>query len=100
MQLTRRTFVGSALGTAAAMGLAACGATGGGNAAASGEKALTGTYAIHVGGYDWGPGVDKAIITLDAPLSSGSDSFTVARAEFTFTIAESMFVPLANSSIT
>ena len=77
MQLTRRTFVGSALGTAAAMGLAACGANGGG-AAAGGDKALTGTYTIHVGGYDWGPGVDKAIITFDAPLDAvTATDFTV-----------------------
>ncbi len=79
MQLTRRMFMGSALGTAAAMGLAACGANGGGaGAGAAADKALTGTYAIHVGGYDWGPGVDKAIVTFDAPLDAVSASdFTV-----------------------
>ena len=71
MQIKRRTFIDMMLGGAAAMGLTACGASGGDAASnASTDKALAGTYAIHVGGYDWGPGVDKAIVTFDAPLDA------------------------------
>ena len=39
-------------------------------------------------------------ITLEAPHSSGRLSFTESMAEFTFTMAESISVPSANSSIT
>lgn len=35
---------------------------------------MKGTYEIHVGNYDWGGAVDKAIVTLEAPI-------TVIRAE-------------------
>lgn len=67
MQMKRRTFLGATMGTVAAMGLAACGASGG---ADTGNKAITGTYAINAGGYDWGASVDKAILTFDAPLDA------------------------------
>lgn len=79
MQMKRRTFVGMTLSSVATMGLAACGATGDdASSNAATDKALTGTYTIHVGGYDWGPGVDKAIITFDAPLDAVSETdFTV-----------------------
>ena len=33
------------------------------------EKVITGTYKIHVGNYDWGCGVDKAILTLNRNIS-------------------------------
>ena len=67
--LTRRSFLG-ALG-ATSLTLAACGGNATsteGGAAASG--AVTGTYAMHVQGYDWGAGVDKITITLDTALDS------------------------------
>ena len=64
--LTRRAFLGAA--GAAGLTLAACG----GNEAATDDAAttdveaadgaLTGTYAMHVQGYDYGAGVDKVTI--------------------------------------
>lgn len=75
--LTRRAFLGSA--GAASLTLAACGGgSGGGSAAASFDGALTGTYDMHIQGYDWGCGVDKIVLALNAPLDSVDvDSFTV-----------------------
>lgn len=81
-KMTRRTFLGSA--GIASLALAACG--GGGSstdssadtAAAAGSAAITGTYAMHVQGYDYGAGVDKITLTLDAPIDSfDAASFTV-----------------------
>ena len=74
-QMTRRSFVGMV--GAAGLTLAAC--SGGSEeaapsettdeaAAAAPEGSITGTYAVHVQGYDWGCGVDKVTLTLDAPL--------------------------------
>lgn len=76
--LTRRSFLG-ALG-ATSLTLAACG--GGGSAAGDGDAAasdaITGTYAMHVQGFDWGVGVDKVTITLSAPLDSvAAENFAV-----------------------
>lgn len=72
--ITRRAFVG-AVGTAG-ITLAACG----GSASSDTEdtsaattdtaegNAITGSYAIHIQGYDWGCGVDKVSVALDAAL--------------------------------
>lgn len=38
--------------------------------AAEGSDTLTGTYSVHIGGYDWGCGTDKVIITLDNVLDA------------------------------
>lgn len=101
MQIKRRAFLGMALSGAATMGLVACGGSGDGASSsdAAADKALTGTYAIHVGGYDWGPGVDKAIITFDAQLDAVSASdFTVTEtkqvtdwSDETFPVIETTF---------
>lgn len=100
MQMKRRTFLGTALGSMAAMGLAACGASSGSDGGdASVEKALSATYTINIGGYDWGAAVDKAILTLDAPIDAVSaDDFVVTEtkqtvdwADETFPIVEATF---------
>ena len=59
-----------------ALSLAACTAA----PAASEEKPAeaSGTYAYHIGGYDWGGRVDEVTLTLDAPVDSVSkDTFQV-----------------------
>ena len=33
------------------------------------ENVIAGTYKIHVGNYDWGCSVDKAILTLDREMT-------------------------------
>lgn len=49
-----------------------------------GTDTITGTYSYHVGGYDWGCGTDKAILTLDNPVDSVSvDDFTVSETKAT-----------------
>ena len=75
--LTRRAFVGS-LG-AASLTLAACGGSNSGSGgAATFDGALTGTYDMHIEAYDWGCGVDKIVLALNAPLDAVDvDSFTV-----------------------
>lgn len=73
--MSRRTFLGS-MGVAS-MTLAACGGAGGGTTEAF-NGALTGTYDMHVQGYDWGAGVDKIVLNLNAPLDAVDvDSFVV-----------------------
>ena len=77
-KLTRRAFIGSA--GMASIALAACGGgNGGGSAAAAFDGALTGTYSMHIQGYDWGCGVDKITLALNAPLDAVDvDSFVVS----------------------
>lgn len=105
-KLTRRSFL-SALG-ATSLTLAACGGgqaqtdDGAGDAAAE-ATAVTGTYTMHVQGYDWGVGVDKVTVTLDAALDGAeatdfvvsehktstdwtADGFPVVEADFERTI--------------
>ncbi len=77
--LTRRTFIGAA--GVAGLTLAACGGGGGddaGTTEAAFDGTITGTYDMHVQGYDWGAGVDKITIALSAPLDTiDVDSLTV-----------------------
>lgn len=48
------------------------------SAFASESKNVTGTYNILVEGFDWGPGVTKAIVTLDEEVSNvDKDTFNV-----------------------
>lgn len=64
-QLSRRGFIGlTAMGTA---GLAACGSA---SEASSGPVSISGTYGIHIQGFDWGCAVDQVIVALDAPLDN------------------------------
>ena len=35
------------------------------------KSTIAGTYKIHVGNYDWGCSVDKAILTLDREMGPG-----------------------------
>lgn len=45
---------------------------------------LTGTYAIHVEGYDWGAGVDKAILKLSNKVSNvDASDFTITETKQT-----------------
>ena len=78
-KLTRRAFLGTV--GAAGLTLAACGGGGSGAPAAdtaAGSDAITGTYAMHVQGYDWGVGVDKVTVTLSAPLDAvAAENFAV-----------------------
>lgn len=77
--LTRRAFLGAT--GAAGFALAACGGAGGEGGATTTEfdGTVTGTYEMHVQGYDYGAGVDKVTITLDAELDGVDvDSFTVS----------------------
>ena len=77
---TRRTFVGASALTGAAL-LAACGnnqdtateatttdETAAEDTAASDAGIIGGTYSVYVKGYDWGCGVETAILTLDEPV--------------------------------
>lgn len=69
MIMSRRAFMGAA--AASGIVLAACGSSGSGDdSAAPAVNDITGTYDIHIQGYDWGPGVDKAYLTLSAPLDA------------------------------
>ena len=34
------------------------------------KKMINGTYDMHVGNYDWGCGVDRAVLTLSEAVSS------------------------------
>ena len=81
--MSRRAFLGT-MGVAS-VSLAACGsktddggeAAGGGEAAANGV--VTGTFEMHVQGYDYGAGVDRVTVTLDAPLDEvAPESFAVS----------------------
>ena len=73
--MSRRDFL-VATGSVASMGaLAACGNSSSSDDAATeategGSAAITGTFAMHVQGYDYGAGVDKVTLTLDAPVDS------------------------------
>lgn len=72
--ITRRAFLGSAA-SAAALSLAACGGSGSSAPAtdAGGDGApvdVQGTYARYVQGDDWGCGVAKVTLSLDAPLDA------------------------------
>ena len=79
--ITRRAFLGSAA-SAVALTLAACGGSGS-NAPktdASGDTApvdVKGTYERYVQGDDWGCGVAKVTLSLDAPLDA-VDASTIA----------------------
>lgn len=82
--LTRRTFIG-AMGVAG-VSLAACGnssessdsSSASASASASGLT-IAGTYARHIQGFEWGCGIDKVTLTLDAPLDSvDADTFAIA----------------------
>lgn len=91
--LTRRAFVGVA--GAAGLALVACGGGGASDGASEGEQAfsgaITGTFAMHVQGYDWGAGVDKITLTLDAPLDAAEPTdFVVSEHKTTtdFTAAD------------
>lgn len=75
--ITRRTFVGTV--GAASVALVACGNQSSTEAASTdaadsatqaSEGNVAGTYAIHIQGYDWGCGVDKATVTLDAAIDA------------------------------
>ncbi len=46
-----------------ALGLVACSSN------ETGSDTITGTYSYYVGGYDWGAGVDKAVLSLDYKIS-------------------------------
>lgn len=46
-----------------ALSLTACAST-------KGSDTITGTYSIHVNGYDWGAGVDAAILTLNDEIDA------------------------------
>ena len=79
---TRRSFVGATATVGAAAFLSACaGSEQSADTATSAEEtteetaeatgdAITGSYTTHIQGYDWGPGVDKVTITLDAPIDA------------------------------
>ncbi|MDO4537155.1 MAG: prolyl oligopeptidase family serine peptidase [Coriobacteriales bacterium] len=76
-QMTRRGFLGMA--GLAGLSLVACGnnaastsSNASSSAAESAAEGISGKYAIHIQGYDWGCGVDKATVTLDSALSSAS----------------------------
>ena len=44
------------------------------------KSTIVGTYKIHVGNYDWGCSVDKAILTLDREMGPGDiERFTDIR---------------------
>ncbi|MDO4808042.1 MAG: hypothetical protein Q4A07_12450 [Coriobacteriales bacterium] len=68
--ITRRAFVGAV--STASVALAACGGQQSGESgdSATTDNALTGTYSIHIQGYDWGCGVDKVTVALDAALDA------------------------------
>ncbi len=81
---TRRSFLGGSAILAGAA-LAACGSQGAETeqaatteaettdattSEASSANAISGTYSIHVQGYDWGCSVDKATVTLDQALDT------------------------------
>lgn len=75
MKSRSRFFLQTAAGLLA-LSLAACTAA----PAASEEKPAeaSGTYAYHIGGYDWGGRVDEVTLTLDSPIDSVSkDTFQV-----------------------
>lgn len=76
---TRRAFLGGGALAASAL-LAACGGSsdGGGGDAPAFDGAITGTYDMHVTGYDWGCGVDQITLSLSAPLDTAdAESFTI-----------------------
>ena len=94
---TRRTFLGASA-VLAGTALVACGSSSTDEAAtdtaetteaeatdtettdtAAAGAGITGTYAIHVQGYDWGCGVDKVTLTLDEAIE------TVAAEDFAIT---------------
>ena len=52
----------SLLALSMALALCACGS--------KGSDTITGTYSMNVGGYDWGCGTDKVILTLDYVLDA------------------------------
>lgn len=64
--LTRRSFMGIAAATSAM--LAACGGAQGSAEQPAGPVSITGTYDVHVQGFDWGCAVDQVSIALSAPL--------------------------------
>ena len=70
--MTRKSFLGVA-GIVAAT-LSACGQSGAstdaGSATDADGVAVSGTYAQHIQGFDWGCGVDKVTISLDTPLDA------------------------------
>lgn len=67
--ITRRAFVGTV--GAAGLTLAACSSDGGDTTIAAVDgMTIAGTYAAHIQGFDWGCGVDKITITLDAALDA------------------------------
>ncbi len=68
--MSRRAFMGS-MGMAS-LALAACsgGSSDGGSSEAGFDGVINGTYDIHVQGYDWGAGVDKVTLVLNAPLDA------------------------------
>ncbi len=111
--MTRRTFM-SAAGVASLM-LAACGGSNqsadsaastdaatdaGTDTAATTGKTITGTYDIHIQGYDWGCGVDKVNLTLDEPLDAASaEDFLVMETKQTTDFTDETF-PIIESSMT
>lgn len=76
--LTRRAFIGAT--GFAGLTLAACGGSSdGGSTAAAFDGNLTGTFDAHLQGYDWGAGVDRITLALNAPLDTVDvDSFVVS----------------------
>ncbi len=75
--ITRRNFVTASAVAAGTVALAACSSdTDSGTTATS--TSIAGTYAYHVGNYDFGAATDKLIVTLDAEVDSASaDNFAV-----------------------
>ncbi|MCF0246125.1 MAG: hypothetical protein HUJ55_04805 [Ileibacterium sp.] len=58
-----------------AAALAACSSS---SSSSEGTDGLNGTYTYHIGGYDWGAGVDKVTVTFDSAVDEVSpDMFTV-----------------------
>lgn len=80
IMMSRRQAITAGLGGTFALALAACGNNAGSDqpATSEGSDTVTGSLAIHITGLDYGPGVDKAILTLDYPLDAvTADTFVV-----------------------
>lgn len=72
--MNRSRLWATALSFVLSLSLCACGAP----AAQTGTSKATGTYAYHIGGYDWGGRVDEVTLTLEEPINSVSaDTFHV-----------------------
>lgn len=70
-----KTILKFCIAVAMVLGLAACGSA---SSADTGSDTITGTYAMHIQGEDYGCGVDRIVLTLDYKLDAvDATTFTV-----------------------